>query len=281
MRLSSDGNLRGLYTGPMRARSPNSNRQRSPGPPLALWGLSIAIHNPSLCRSGNETSSPVAPLERGCHVLELGAGAGLPGVMCALHGARTVVLSDYGSEFDRGLVKAMDLNIATFATAGCSLHSVPYIWGKSVDPLLVSSLVTATDADAGAGAIAGAGAGASDDAANIGVNKLFDVVIMADCIFNRSEHKQLCWTLVHTLDKSNPRAVCICSFSHHDPQYMKEDLNFLELVREAGLQCTLVGEEKRKSYPFVEDDGMDEKRGWVYIWAIKWAVPAEIEEGGP
>ena len=214
-------------------------------------------------------------LERGCHVLELGAGAGLPGVVCALHGAGTVVLSDYGSEFDRGLVKAMDLNIATFATAGCSLYSVPYIWGKGVDPLLVPSLVTASSAGAGAGA------GAGDDAANNGSNKLFDVVIMADCIFNRSEHKQLCWTLVHTLDKSNPRAVCICSFSHHDPQYTEGDLNFLELAREAGLQCTLVGEEQRQSYPFVEHDGMDEKRGWVYVWAIKWAVPAEIEEGGP
>lgn len=199
--------------------------------------------------------------DKGCSVLELGAGAGLPGVICALTGAGVVVLSDYGSEFDRGLIKAMDINIKKFGE-GCRMYSVPYIWGKAVEPLLVPAL----------GATAPTSSIDIEGQATKESEKGFDLVIMADCIFNRSEHKQLLWTLVHTLDKRNPSAKCICSFSHHDPQYTEQDLNFLELAREAGLTCTCIGEEKRQSYPFVENDGMDERRGWVYVYQITWST---------
>jgi predicted nicotinamide N-methyase len=37
----------------------------------------------------------------------------------------------------------------------------------------------------------------------------FDYVIMADCIFNRSEHRKLLWTVKETLSDSG---VAICSF---------------------------------------------------------------------
>ena len=207
-------------------------------------------------------------IDKGCSVLELGAGAGLPGVICALNGAGVVVLSDYGSEFDRGLVKAMDINIEKFGD-GCRMYSVPYIWGKAVEPLMVPSLRASPCATAAASS-------GSNGKGTEEVGKCFDVVIMADCIFNRSEHKQLIWTLLHTLDKSNPSAKCVCSFSHHDPQYTQEDLNFLELAKEAGLKCVCIGEEKRQSYPFVENDGMDERRGWVYVYLISWATHGAV-----
>ena len=43
--------------------------------------------------------------------LELGAGAGLPGVLAALNGASVVVISDYVNTDDKSLLKAIDINL--------------------------------------------------------------------------------------------------------------------------------------------------------------------------
>ena len=53
----------------------------------------------------------------------------------------------------------------------------------------------------------GDGNGNGDD--NNNLNAKFDYVIMADCIFNRSEHRKLLWTVKETLSDSG---VAICSF---------------------------------------------------------------------
>ena len=215
----------------------------------SLWGE--FIYNAARVISDYVDAGRIAGLSMsGVSVLELGAGAGLPGIVCALNGAKTVVLSDYGSEFDRVLVEAMDLNIASFASAApnCKMFSVPYIWGKDVDVLCTEPM---------------------------GKGNLFGVVIMADCIFNRSEHRQLLWTLCHTMSREG---ICLCTFSHHDPQYREQDLNFLKLADEAGLMCTCIGVEKHQSFPFVENDGLDDQRGFVYFYTIRWKRPEKAED---
>ena len=117
---------------------------------------------------------------KGKRVLELGAGAGLPGLMAGLCGASLVCLTDYGTEFDRGLLEAMEKNILDFRAkyplelAGTDLCAAPYIWGNAVDRLLESSFLESRKD--------------SEDEPHGGASSTrFDIVIMADCIFNRSE----------------------------------------------------------------------------------------------
>jgi len=192
---------------------------------------------------------------RGKSVLELGAGAGLPGILAALQGSSHLVLSDYGSVVDGDLIRAMDLNIEAVKdkVPNCRMHSVPYIWGRDTD--ILTSCLNVDDSG-----------GDGDDREESPLR--FDIVIMADCIFNRSEHKRLLWTMMQTLDRH--KGVCYCSFSHHDPEKCDLDLVFFQLALDEGLRVEKMGEEKRQSYPFVEQDGLDEKRGWVYVYKISF-----------
>ncbi|KAI8917432.1 hypothetical protein BC831DRAFT_431719 [Entophlyctis helioformis] len=74
----------------------------------------------------------------GKSVLELGAGAGLPSIVCALLGAQLVVSSDYP---DDHLIKTLDKNLSANLAGklldGQSVHAVPHIWGEPVDNMLV------------------------------------------------------------------------------------------------------------------------------------------------
>lgn len=177
---------------------------------------------------------------KGKNVLELGAGAGLPGLAAALNRAAGVVLTDYGSLTDRSLVAAIDINIdyiKEYCDSSTVIKGLPYIWGKSVNDLLL-----AQDAK-------------------------FDIIIMADCIFNRSEHRKLLMTCAMALRKTG---IAYCSFSHHDPHKKELDLNFFKLAKEEfNFECTYKGQEQRKAYPFQEGDaGTLLARGIVYIYAL-------------
>lgn len=178
-------------------------------------------------------------------VVELGAGAGLPAIVAALNGASSVAITDYGRDNDRGLVEAIDINVKNLKEehpmlpcfrGGSEARGYPYVWGDSVESILQGN----------------------------GGSK-YDVVIMADCIFNRSVHVQLMQSMVMLL---KPGGACYCSFSHHDPQKTQLDLVFLTLCEEAGYDVEHIHKEQRKSYPFCEKDGLDEKRGWVYVVKI-------------
>jgi len=172
---------------------------------------------------------------KGKRVLELGAGAGLPGLIAALNGASHSVISDYA---DADLIRVIDLNIDAIAGYHtCSCSSVGFTFGDSPEVLT-------------------RGGG------------LFDVVLMADLIFNRSEHRKLLASLRDCLEPNNGQGWCV--FSHHDPAKHLLDLNFFELARsEFGLTVTRMGEEERKSWPFVMKDGLDDKRGVVNIYLLR------------
>lgn len=63
-------------------------------------------------------------------LLELGAGAGLPGIAAVLHGAETVVLSDYDSP---ALLENLRDNVENNvpATMRSRVHVEAHIWGQS------------------------------------------------------------------------------------------------------------------------------------------------------
>ena len=72
------------------------------------------------------------------------------------------------------------------------------------------------------------------------------------------------------------------TFSHHDPQKKQLDLNFFTLAREEfGFSVTARGEQKRKSYPFTEGDGLDDERGYVYIVTLTFDTPLEPPQPSP
>lgn len=64
----------------------------------------------------------------------------------------------------------------------------------------------------------------------------FDIVIMADLLFNRSQHEQLLASCCQCLGSWDTSEVWV-SFSHHDPEKANLDMKFFDLAKDRGLQC--------------------------------------------
>ena len=204
----------------------------------SLWGE--FIYNAARVMSDRVDKGEIKVAGR--RVLELGAGAGLPGIIAALNGASHTVISDYA---DEDLIRVIELNIKEHCTGNQSVAACGFTFGDRVDDLL-----------------------------SLGGGARFDVVLMADLLFNRSEHEKLLRTLHQVLVPVTGEAWCI--FSHHDPLKAPKDLDFFDRAkRDFGFSVTRVGEEIRQSYPFVQRDGLDERRGVVNIYRLALPPPAE------
>ncbi|KAF6231195.1 hypothetical protein HO173_010527 [Letharia columbiana] len=115
-------------------------------------------------------------LAHGKTILELGAGAGLPSLVAAILGAQKVVVTDYP---DAELIDNLAQNIAT-----CSLLPQPattvaaegYLWGSSTESVLAHLPLS---------------------------HQRFDVLLLADLLFNHSCHNALVSTIVHTLARTS------------------------------------------------------------------------------
>ncbi|CAN0554791.1 unnamed protein product [Ectocarpus sp. 12 AP-2014] len=105
----------------------------------------------------------------------------------------------------------------------------------------------------------------------------FDVVIMADLLFNRSQHAQLLETCDRCLlgrgSGSTATAAAAAdatvwvSFSHHDPEKAELDMKFFELAKEKGFVATRIKTVQMRDL-FVENDGLDGLRGEVHLWCL-------------
>ncbi|KAH9010147.1 nicotinamide N-methyltransferase [Lactarius hengduanensis] len=168
-------------------------------------------------------------LYRGLDVLELGAGAGLPGLVVAKSGARNVVLTDYP---DRALVDNMAHNVAQNGVAHV-VAVLGYVWGRPVEPLSAR--------------------GAK-----------FDLIILSDLIFNHSQHRALLWTCERAVA---PRGCVLVFFTHHRPPLAQRDMAFFEMARETGWVCENVLTE-RFAPMFPEDLGEEEVRSTVHGWKL-------------
>ena len=197
-------------------------------------------------------------------VLELGAGAGLPSLVCTVLGARKVVVSDYP---DPDLVGNLWRNVDAFYDGekegkegkdGVALSerkeeralvAEGYCWGGDVEPLL-EHLPSDSDENEAKG---------------------FEVLILADLLFNHSEHGKLVSTIENTLLKQED-AKALVFFTPYRPWLYEKDMAFFDLVRERGFVVEKVLEEKMEKVMFVEDRGDEELRRTVFGFVVKWKL---------
>ncbi|KAF2199564.1 hypothetical protein GQ43DRAFT_398488 [Delitschia confertaspora ATCC 74209] len=176
-------------------------------------------------------------------VLELGAGAGLPSLVCSLNGAAKVVVTDYP---DADLIDNLRYNITH-----CDLLKNPskifaegYLWGAPIEDLTKHL----PEGQSG-----------------------FDVLILADLLFNHSEHEKLIKTVLTTLKKS-PSAHAYVFFTPYRPWLLEKDLAFFDLAQNSGLVVNKLFEKVMDKVMFEEDPGDELLRRTVYGYELSWPV---------
>jgi nicotinamide N-methyltransferase len=93
-------------------------------------------------------------------------------------------------------------------------------------------------------------------------------LILADLIFNRSEHHKLLWTCQQCLAPTGTAWVC---FSHHDPEKKALDMKFFEFAPQYGLYPELIKQRQMRDL-FEENDGLDHERDQVFVYALRFAA---------
>ncbi|RKP08895.1 putative methyltransferase-domain-containing protein [Thamnocephalis sphaerospora] len=188
-------------------------------------------------------------------VLELGAGAGLPGLVAALDDAKRVVLTDYP---DADLLENLSINAqanAPDALASGRLCVKGYLWGADVEQL-----------------------GTDDPTVPAGS---FDLIILSDLIFNHSQHRAMLRTVrelpadtalppLVTRETSAPQALVF--FTHHRPWLAARDLRFFTLAasdsKQYGGFCVERVLEQRMQPMFAEDPGAETVRATVHGYRL-------------
>jgi EEF1A N-terminal glycine/lysine methyltransferase len=182
-------------------------------------------------------------------ILEFGAGAGLPSLVCATKGARKVVVTDYP---DEELVENLRYNIEHSAVSTLdNIVAEGYLWGNSPSSLT-------------------AHLGSSDDEG-------FDLLILADVLFNHSEHRKLVVSVQKTL-KRTAHAKALVFFTPHRPWLFDKDMAFFELAKEVGLVVEKVLEKKLEKAMIqrgpvrrsIHDIGDEEIRKVVFGYELRW-----------
>ena len=173
----------------------------------------------------------------GASVLELGAGAALPSLVAALNGARRVVVTDYP---DQSLLENIQCNVA---------HNVPealmsavtvrgFLWGSRTDAILECN-----------------------------DNAKFDIVVLADLIFNHSQHDALLRSCCEVLA---PDGNVYVFFTHHRPWLAHKDLEFFEKATNTyGLAAEKILQ-VHVGVMFEQDKGSVQVRSMVHGWRISW-----------
>ena len=191
-------------------------------------------------------------------VLELGAGAGLPSLVCAIIGAKAVVVTDYP---DPDLIENLQYNIDHCQAANKTEDQVDiksritakgYLWGADPSDLLVHVDPSTGQVDI-----------------SIGPMKGFDILILADLLFNHSEHAKLVSTIKQTLKRSS-QSEALVFFTPYRPWLLEKDLAFFDLVRENGFNVKKVLEEMMDKVMFENDRGDEEIRRTVFGYVVKW-----------
>lgn len=172
-------------------------------------------------------------LVSGKRVLELGAASGLPSLISTLKGASWVALTDYP---DSELILNMTRNVETNLTP-TQQHRVTvqgFQWGQPVSNLISTGL--------------------------------YDLILLADLIFNHTEHYNLLKSCKECLD-SNGSVLVI--FTHHVVKWAERDLKFFERATEPqfGFRVENLGIEKWPCM-FPMDAGSEEVRSTVNMYRL-------------
>ena len=129
----------------------------------------------------------------GKSIVELGAGAGLPALMCTRLGATTVVVTDFPAPT---VIANLQENVRRNAepSATVTTHVAGFRWGDDPAPLLA-----------------------------LNGGKLFDVAVCSECLWKADTHAVLAQSLADLLA---PGGVAYVGFSHHHPGREDIDLSF-------------------------------------------------------
>lgn len=84
-------------------------------------------------------------------------------------------------------------------------------------------------------------------------DEAFDVLILADLLFNHSEHQKLVQTVTKSLKKDG---TAIVFFTPYRPWLLEKDLAFFDLAKESGLKVDKVLEKVMDKVMFEEDPGV-------------------------
>ncbi|KAK0837436.1 Protein N-terminal and lysine N-methyltransferase efm7 [Friedmanniomyces endolithicus] len=182
-------------------------------------------------------------LVRHKRVLELGAGAGLPSLVSVLEEASCVVVTDY---LEADLIENLRVNIEQNCHEYHNIHAEGYLWGADVTPL--------TRYISNGGSSAG-----------------FDVLVLADLLFNHSEHGKLLATVQQTLRKS-PDAQALVFFTPYRPWLLDKDLAFFDLARKGGFVVEKILEKVMEKVMFEEDPGDELLRTTVFGYSLHWSA---------
>ncbi|MCJ1224556.1 nicotinamide n-methyltransferase [Toensbergia leucococca] len=174
-----------------------------------------------------------ATLIQGKDVLELGAGAGLPSLVAAILGAQNVVVTDYP---DEDLIQNLSLNIANcpYIRTPPNITAKGYLWGAPPSLLLPTPLSSSKSPPS---------------------LPTYDTLILADLLFNHTEHAKLLRTVQQTL-RHDADSKAIVFFTPHRPHLYHKDMAFFDLVRQGGLRVEKIIERIVEKPIFENDVGV-------------------------
>ncbi|CAM1501989.1 Fc.00g039730.m01.CDS01 [Cosmosporella sp. VM-42] len=185
-------------------------------------------------------------------VLELGAAAGLPSLVCGILGAKKVVVTDFT---DPDILSVMQKNVdecdGTVQPEGKIkgiVDVVGFVWGADSVPLLERLSPFQSPQDPA---------------------PKFDVLILADLLFRHSEHGSLVKTIKETL-RPAPESVAYVFFTSYRPWKRELDEKFFDVARQAGFEVEQVAERRLEKPMFEDDPGDLDVQKMVRGFTVRW-----------
>lgn len=189
-------------------------------------------------------------LVEGKKVIEFGAGAGLPSLLCHAVGAKQVVITDYP---DADLVYNLKYNVDQLKKDWDANHQANHTGPApcaDVSSMKVEGFIWGNDASELIEMSGGTG---------------YDLVILSDVVFNHSEHAKLVRSAKELLA---PGGKVFVVFTPHRAKLFNEDLDFFRRAKdEAGFESEKLFE--LKYYPmFEEEEETKELRSMVFGYML-------------
>jgi nicotinamide N-methyltransferase len=182
--------------------------------------------------------------EQPVRVLELGAGAGLPSILCArVHKQTDVVVSDYP---DKLLIRTLEENVVS-AKVGDRCRAVGYGWGTDARDVLKTAQGQTLDG--------------------------FDVVLAADTLWNSETHGSLLDSFRKTLRRTSQARIHLVAGLHTGRWALQR---FMDLVRERSFAVDSMKEYevnggRIRGWDPERNEDDTERRRWVVWIVLKWA----------